>query len=569
MKKDKIRRTILIRTFSALLAIYLILMAAFSIFLLRQADAMKKMELLSFILQVNGTIGDKLQNYTDNKTGTTDILKIKKEFVNDSSFFQYAGTELALYSGDYRLIFNTNDYWICSYTERTEGNTGYAGYGCLNAGEWFSENDIAEIESCLYFVPKEKKKGDLSGYSVDLDGFWADNERIIPEKITVTPMYVNNIDRDGNVSSSSGADSNKKIFTAKYNKKSTEGLQYYKHGSIIPKYIDSQNERTRTELRKLVTDGDKLKNYVEHIVSSNGFSVERVDLFTYRYYRAQPFKNTVKLAENNKNYSEFWVVFARDINLLGSCAGTLAFVWTVCFIVFMTAAAILSAQTYKTYRKKEELERRRIETANALAHDLKTPLCIISGYTQNLMENIHTDKREHYAQNIQTNVERMDKIIKEMLELSKLEADSIKLKFEEVSLGSLCTGIINRYKEVCAEKGIAAGLDGDAFVMAERSMLERVIDNFFVNAMDHVPEHGVISIRIFDNTFEIFNSGSRIPDHMTEEIWQPYKKADLSRSNSKGTGLGLSITRTILELHAFPYGAKNTGGGVIFWFKFA
>lgn len=67
---------------------------------------------------------------------------------------------------------------------------------------------------------------------------------------------------------------------------------------------------------------------------------------------------------------------------------------------------------------------------------------------------------------------------------------------------------------------------------------------------------------------ELFNSGNHIPQAKLPEIWQPYKKADVSRSHTKGTGLGLAIARGILESHGFTYGAENTDDGVVFWFKF-
>ena len=90
----------------------------------------------------------------------------------------------------------------------------------------------------------------------------------------------------------------------------------------------------------------------------------------------------------------------------------------------------------------------------------------------------------------------------------------------------------------------------------------------FINAIDHTPEGGRISIKLLENTLEIFNSGSHIPEDKINEIWYPFKKGSTERSNTKGTGLGLSISRTILELHKFSYGAKNTEDGVIFWYKF-
>jgi len=128
--------------------------------------------------------------------------------------------------------------------------------------------------------------------------------------------------------------------------------------------------------------------------------------------------------------------------------------------------------------------------------------------------------------------------------------------------------VIGRYRPISQEKSLTVDIDGEAVIKADHAMIERVIDNFFVNALGHTPEGGSISIRISGDRYEIFNSGSHIAEDRLNEIWLPFKKADLSRSHSKGTGLGLAIARTILELHGFSYGAQNCEDGVVFWFKF-
>ena len=202
-----------------------------------------------------------------------------------------------------------------------------------------------------------------------------------------------------------------------------------------------------------------------------------------------------------------------------------------------------------------------------MAHDLKIPLSIISGYVQNLAENVQTEKREYYAANIQVNVSRMDKIIREMLDLYRMEQDHLVIQPEEVHLRKICTALEERYQPVCSEKKITVYTEGDAVITADRSFMERVIDNFFVNALDHTPEGGNIRIQITASSFRFFNSGSHIPDERLEEIWKPYSKVDESRGNTKGTGLGLSIACTILNLHQLSYGVENVEDGVEFWFQ--
>ena len=564
MKYNKTKHTIYIRIFSALFTTYLVLMICFSIFLLSQEKKEAGLELRTFALQVNNAIEGILQDNIDSKNQIIDIGKVRKDLVKESFFFTHLGTELALFTGDYNLIFNTNDYWLCSYTEYSEGNKNYIGYGYLNPKDWFNDKEITELENYLYADTKAKKKGDLAEHSLSLEGFWVDNEMIIPDKIIVTPMYAQRFDEDGNLSASRGEHLNNIVFVSDY--KNTKDLQYFKYGGILPYNSGYRNSEIQLGLRNMVLNKENLKEAVKQAGNS---STERVNLLTYRYYYVQPYQNTVKMLDNNNSYSEYWTVLARDVNLLDKGASTLAFMWFSCFITFAIVAFILSVQTYKIYKKREELETQRKETTNALAHDLKTPLSIISGYAQNLMENIHTEKREYYAGNIDANVKRMDKIIQEMLELSRLESGSFQVRFEDVSLGEACGKITDRYSKVCKDKNIKTSLEGDAVIKADNSLIERVIDNFFVNALNNTPEGGTICVRIFDNILEFYNSGSHIPEEKLKEIWLPYKKLDASRGNTKGTGLGLSISRTILELFKFQHGAKNCNDGVVFWFKFA
>ena len=159
---------------------------------------------MPYALQVNNSVEEILNEYLDSNDQITDLAKVKKELVKKSPLFTLSGTEMALFSGDYSLLYNTNDYWLCGYTEYTEGNRHYAGYGILNPREWFSTAEIKELEGYLYAGPRPKKAGDLAGYAVHLQGFWVDNEMIIPDKITVNAMYAHTFDKKGNMESSGG-----------------------------------------------------------------------------------------------------------------------------------------------------------------------------------------------------------------------------------------------------------------------------------------------------------------------------------------------------------------------------
>jgi signal transduction histidine kinase len=563
MTKSKVKRNIYIRTFSALLAAYLILMIGFSILLLYNQRTVENLNFASRASFLSTEIDQILQRNIDSNAQITDKLKLKKDLAKLLYSYQNQGIEVAVFTRDFELINDTKDYWQCLYTEKRTGNTSVMEVAFLDPTKWFTKEEIQELKEYINAKPKATKVGDLAGYHVNLECFWLEDEMIIPERIRVIPMYVDSFDENGRVkaSSSMGSWQDSKVYTA--DNTNPSNLPQFNSGTISPGCVpDAKHEK----LRSMVTDKERLERGSKQILDQ---PFEIINPVSYQMYTPIPFQHLIKVddASNQSFYSEFWTVVAGEVNLLQRCAKTLLFVWVCCLVVFMAAALILSSQSYRLYLKKEALDRYRIETTNALAHDLKTPLSIISGYAQNLMENIHTEKREYYASSINTNVNRMDRILREMLELSRYETDSIQFNKGDVSLKEVCSDISRRYIQLCEEKHIAFILEGDATIKADASLMERVIDNFFVNALDYTPDRGQIRISIAEHRLEFFNSGGHIPEDMLHEIWQPYKKADMSRSNGKGSGLGLSIAGKILDLHHFSYGTKNDTDGVIFWFQ--
>ena len=566
MRKKKVKSTIYLRVFGVFLATYLILMIGFSVFLVSQERKAASMELEMYALYFNDRVEKIFQDYLNKDMQLTNISKVKNELLQETPLFTIMDSEVAIFTGDYKLLFNTNKYWLCTYTDE---NNDYTGFAYLNPKNWFSEEEIKEIEEYLYTNPHPKKVGDLSGYSIDLKGFWVDNGMIIPEKITVNPMYASGLDAEGHVNASSGIHTDKIVYKPEH--KNIKDLPYFESGAITTYSSSNPNNKKRDELRQMVVEESHLKEAIDEYNDPENLSKrnlsQRIELLTYRYYLAVPYQNAVRI-DDDQVISDFWTVIGRDINIGERCLPSLAFVWISCFFTFNIAAFILAKQTFKTYKQQEKLENHRKEMTNALAHDLKTPLSIIAGYAENLQANVHTEKREHYANHIQVNVIRMDQIIHNMLELTRLEADSLKVNFEDVALIDVCRTIIERYKPVWEEKGITTSLGGEAVIKADISLMLRVIDNFFVNALNNTPTGGTISIRILEDSLEVYNSGSFIPENIIEEIWLPFKKGDTARSHSKGTGLGLAISGRILQMHGFSYGARNSEDGVIFWFKF-
>jgi len=557
MKWNKVKRMICLRILSALLAAYLILMIGFTVYLLDQQKKQELMKNVSYGMEVNNSLSAELKEYLQSRKRISDLIDLQDKAVS-KMYTVPQGLELAIYTEDFGLVSNTNDYWFCGYKELQKNNRFVTKYGFIDPDLWFDKEELKELESYLGEVPVAKEIGDISSYTVSIAEFYVEEGMIIPVKITVTPYYAKELDESGRVIKSYRKQSKENIiFTVSY-------VNKYRQKAHTDGYITfTARENSKDDLRKMVLDKYKVKDSVADLKLQ---SVKQLNPVTYRFYQIVPYNNYITVDDDGIYRSDFWTVIAVEVNLLDRCASTLLFVWLSCFIIFTGAAILLILQTIGLYNSREKLESYRAETTSALAHELKTPLSIISGYAQNLRENIQSDKREYYADNICNNVERMDRIIIDMLEYTKFDSDKLTPRYTEVSLQEVCGLLINRYTQQCSERNIVINSEGDAVIKTDFMLIEKVLDNFFTNALAYTEEGGEISIKIINNTLEFYNSGSHIQEEELKDIWEPFVKSDKSRSKSKGTGLGLSLVGKILKSLSLTYGVYNKEGGVVFWF---
>ncbi|MGW9529555.1 sensor histidine kinase [Paenibacillus terrae] len=208
--------------------------------------------------------------------------------------------------------------------------------------------------------------------------------------------------------------------------------------------------------------------------------------------------------------------------------------------------------------------------ANA-SHELKTPLSIVKGFAEGLQDGVSAGKQDHYIKVIVEEADKMERLVKDMLDLAKLESGTLKLRKTTFILSELVEEVVDKLFHLLKEKHLEAVIipANELPIHADAGWLEQVIFNFVLNAIRHAEEGSSITIRIEGsgeiNTFSIENKGDTIPDDQLEQIWERFYRAELSRSRQTGgTGLGLSIVKRILDLHNFRYMAENTKDGVRF-----
>jgi len=205
--------------------------------------------------------------------------------------------------------------------------------------------------------------------------------------------------------------------------------------------------------------------------------------------------------------------------------------------------------------KFKQLETIKKEFIANISHELRTPLTAIKGFIETLEEEEHIENIQ-YLDAIKRHTTRLINIVDDLLTLSELEKEGIKLELEEVRLDSLTENIVKIFEPKLKEKGLNLIIDIEKDIkpiMADPFKLEQMLINLIDNAIKYT-EKGKITISVTqdDNNSVIIveDTGIGIPENAIPRIFERFYTVDKSRSKKLGgTGLGLSIVKHIVLLH--------------------
>ena len=225
-------------------------------------------------------------------------------------------------------------------------------------------------------------------------------------------------------------------------------------------------------------------------------------------------------------------------------------------------------RTALDYAKTAEEKRR--HTTSALAHELKTPLAVVHSYAEGLQLGIAGEKTDFYLETILRESEKMDALVMEMLDFSRLESGRVQIARDRVELDKLTKGIFDKLAPLARERGLTVTLDWESefFVTADEARLGQAVQNFASNAVKYTPEGGQITVTLRRDRKEVrlsvWNSlDTPLPEEVLTKVWEPFFRADESRT-ARGTGLGLAITKQIVTLHGGTVLARSMNNGVQF-----
>ena len=230
----------------------------------------------------------------------------------------------------------------------------------------------------------------------------------------------------------------------------------------------------------------------------------------------------------------------------------------------------------KDIEKKEQIDEMRKEFLANVSHELKTPIALIQGYAEGLMEGISDDpeSRSFYCEVIMDEAAKMNNMVKKLLTLNQLEFGNDVVSMERFDVAALLENYLQSAGILLRQKGIQARMEGPSpmYVWADEFKVEEVFANYFTNAVNHcqASREIVISLEEREGTVRVsvFNTGEAIPREALSHLWEKFYKVDKARTREYGgSGVGLSIVKAIMESLNQKYGVENREDGVVFWFE--
>ncbi len=206
----------------------------------------------------------------------------------------------------------------------------------------------------------------------------------------------------------------------------------------------------------------------------------------------------------------------------------------------------------------KRLEEMRKDFVANVSHELKTPITSIRGFAETLLEGAmeDTELRRQFLEIILKESGRLQALIHDLLELSKLEKDELRLEYSEVDVPSLVHDLLPVVSQQADKKQIEVTVDlPDQFVaVVDGERLKQVFINLLNNAVNYTPEQGKVTLAITGDgdkwRITVSDTGIGIPEKAQSRIFERFYRVDRARSrNTGGTGLGLAIVKHIVEAH--------------------
>ncbi|MCL5037742.1 MAG: ATP-binding protein [Chloroflexi bacterium] len=210
---------------------------------------------------------------------------------------------------------------------------------------------------------------------------------------------------------------------------------------------------------------------------------------------------------------------------------------------------------FRDITEERKIQQEKLDFLAGISHDIRNPFASIKGYAMALLRYRHKlseEEQDEALRIINSEIDRLNRMLDNLIELSKMEAESISLRIEDVELAPLVRRVFNLYRVSASKHTFSYEEDGDIFIHADPILFYRVMNNLVSNAVKYSPEGGevfvgakpygkMIRIRVDDE-------GPGIPADETVKVFERYKRGEDEKVKQvSGKGLGLYITKMLLQ----------------------
>lgn len=221
--------------------------------------------------------------------------------------------------------------------------------------------------------------------------------------------------------------------------------------------------------------------------------------------------------------------------------------------------------------KLQELDRLKSAFVSIASHELRTPMTSIKGYVENMLEGLTgalSEKQAHYLGRVRHNVDRLTRLINQLLDLSRLDARVLELVLAPLSIHEVVTEVVDGFRPLAQEKSLTISehqADELPLILADRDKLNQILTNLIQNAVKFTPAGGRVRVesQVRGDGFVqtcVADTGCGIPPHELNKVFERFFRGDSAPAEARGTGLGLTITKSLVEMHGGCIWAESTPG---------
>ncbi len=317
----------------------------------------------------------------------------------------------------------------------------------------------------------------------------------------------------------------------------------YSHGSVFPSFSGCEDAYTQLMLEfDKVKKGGHSSHYHDMVAKEEGLTTT---FFSCTDYTLSSGEEVSLIAAFH--FDPIGIIGLK--NIIQAC---------IALLVSMTVfTLVVSYYAYLKAKSKFDMVEYRQMLMSTMAHDLKSPLMSISGYAENLRDNVHTEKREHYANSILENVSYMDGLIASVLDTFKAESADLKLKRTPTDMKALLEEVFKQYESLLDAQELRTQIEGNITLTVDPVLFRQAIANLVENAVKYATKGSVLSVKMTKlldkKSITLSNPCSGDLSKVIKTLDQPFVQADESRGNKKGHGLGLAIVKNICLAHGYKF----------------